>query len=126
MPFVIALKESVSQISACKEMGTSVKSGGGCGETRRMQEGGNARSRNVPREDKKEGKRPSILLRTAQNERVSKERKKERARESTSESGKKHNGAHREKKERIGGRGRKTRRSSEKRMDAQSRNNRGR
>lgn len=78
MPFVIALKESVSQISACKERGTSVKSGGGCGETRRMQEGGNARSRNVTREDKKEGKRPSILLRTAQNERVSKERKKER------------------------------------------------
>lgn len=81
MPFVIALKESVSQISVCKERGTSVKSGGGCGETRRMQEGGNARSRNVPREDKKEGKGPSILLRTAQNERVSKERKKERARD---------------------------------------------
>lgn len=80
MPFVIALKESVSQISACKERETSVKSGGGCGETRRMQEGGNARSRNVTREDKKEGKRLSILLRTAQNERVSKERKKERER----------------------------------------------
>lgn len=45
-----------------------------------MQEGGNARPRNVPRENKKEGKRPSILLRAAQNERVPKRRQRGRER----------------------------------------------
>lgn len=62
-----------------------------------MEGGGNARSRNVPRENKKEGKRPSILLRASQNERVPKKRKRvlQRVERSIME--------HREKKKRTDG-----------------------